>query len=50
MPVGPCIEGEGLSLGHCIVEAVQYTMGTGRIGPSCGQRDTTENLTFPQLR
>ena len=45
-----CLEG-GLEPGwESMYGEVQCIMGYGHMRPSCGQTDTTENNTFPQLR
>ena len=38
-----------MSLG-CLYGEVQCIIGNGHMGSPCGQTDTTENITFSQLR
>ena len=39
----------GLGCGLALYHEVQCIMGNGHIWSPCGQTDTTENITFPQL-
>ena len=40
----------GMGFGGSLSSKVKYIIYNGHVGPPCGQTDTIENTTFPQLR